>query len=72
MHNLYSSIIKKVSRCDKNGEEFTENTFCMLHFIDSQRLMASSSSNLLDGLFEGIYRIKVNWDMTMRNVRLVE
>ena len=72
MHNLYSSIIKKVSRCDKNGEEITENTFCMLHFIDSQRLMASSSSNLLDELFEGIYRIKVNWDMAMRNVRLVE
>ena len=61
-----------MTRCDKNGEEITENIFCMLYFIDSQRLMTSSSSNLLNEHVEGIYRIKVNWDMTMRNVRLVE
>ena len=55
MHNLYSSNRK---RFNKNGEEIAKNISSILQFIYSARFMASSLSNLVNNLSEGIHRIK--------------
>ena len=39
-------------------EEITKNISYILQFIESARFMASSLSNLVNNLFEGIHRIK--------------
>ena len=65
-------IEKEVTRIDKNGEEITKNISYILQFIDSARFMASSLSNLVNNLFEGIHRIKCNLNMMIKNVKLVE
>ena len=54
-------IEKEATRIDKNGEEVTQNISCILQFIDSTRVMASSLSNLVDNLSEGIDRIKCKY-----------
>ena len=51
-------IKKEVTRIDENGEEITKNISYLLQFIDSRRFMASSLSNLVNNLFEGLHRIK--------------
>ena len=51
-------IEKEVTRIDKNGEEVTKSVSYILQFIDSARFMASSLSNLVNNLSEGIHRIK--------------
>ena len=51
-------IQKEVTRIDKNREKNTKNISYILQFIDSARFMASSLSNLVNSLFEGIHRIK--------------
>ena len=50
--------IEKVTRIDKNGVEITKNICYTLQFIDNARFMASSLSNLVNNLSEGIQRIK--------------
>ena len=52
------SIEKEVTKIDKNGEEITKNISYILQFIDSARFMASSLSNLVNNLSEGIHIIK--------------
>ena len=54
-------IEKKVRRIDKNGENITKNISYILQFIDSARFRASSLSNLVNNIFEGIYRIKCKY-----------
>ena len=49
---------KEVTRVDKNGKETTKNISYLLQFIDSAKFMASSLSNLVNNLSEGIHRIK--------------
>ena len=61
-HNLYSSNRKKVARIDKNWEEITKNISYKLWFIDGARFMASSLSNLVNNLSEGLHRIKCKLD----------
>ena len=51
-------IEKEVTRIDKNGVEITKNISYILQFIHSATFMASSFSNLVNNLFEGIHRIK--------------
>ena len=51
-------IEKEVMRIIENGEEVTRNLPYILQFIDSARFMASSLSNLVNNLSEGIHRIK--------------
>ena len=51
-------IEKEVTRIDENGEENTKNISYILEFIDSTRFMASSLSNLVNNLSEGIHIIK--------------
>ena len=55
--NFTVPIEKEVTRIDKNGEEITKNTSYILQSIDSARFMASSSSNIVKNLSEGIHRI---------------
>ena len=43
---------------DKSGEKITKNISYILQFIDSARFMASSLSNLVNNLAEGIHKIK--------------
>ena len=52
------SIEKEVTRIDKSGEEITKNMSYILPFIDSAKFMASSLSNPVNNLSEGIRRIK--------------
>ena len=51
-------IEKEVTRINKNGEEITKHISYILQYIDSARFVASSSSNLVNSLSEGIHRIK--------------
>ena len=51
-------IEKEFIRIDKNGGEITKNISYILQFIDSARFMASSLSNLVNNLSEGVRRIK--------------
>ena len=51
-------IEKKVTRIDKNKEEITKNISYKLRLIDSTRFMASSLSNLVNNLSEGIHKVK--------------
>ena len=51
-------IEKEVTRIEKNGEEITKNISYILQIIDSRRFMASSLSNLVNNLSEGIHRIE--------------
>ena len=45
-------------RIDKNDEEITKNISYILQFIESALFIASSLSNLVNNLFEGVHRIK--------------
>ena len=48
----------EVTRINKNREEITKNICYILQFIDSARFMASSISNFVNNLSEGIIIIK--------------
>ena len=48
----------EIARIDENGEEITKAIFYRLQFIDSPRLMASSLSNFVNNLAEGIHNFK--------------
>ena len=54
-------IEKQITIIDKNGEEVTKNISYILQFIDSARFMASSLSNLVNNLSEGIHKIKCKY-----------
>ena len=50
-------IEKEVTRIDKTGEEITKNIPYILQLFDSARFIASSLSNYLNNISEGIHRI---------------
>ena len=54
-------IEKEVMRIDKNGEQITKNISYLVQFIDSATFMASSLSNLVNNLFEGIHKIRCKY-----------
>ena len=58
VHKVHSSNKKDVSRIDKNGEGITKYRSCILQFIDSTRFIASTLSDLVNNLSEGLHRIK--------------
>ena len=58
MHNLYSFIRK---RSYKSGGRITKNISYRLQFIDTTIFMASSISNLVNNLSEGIHKIKCKY-----------
>ena len=49
---------KEVTKVDKDGNESVVTISYKIKFIDSARFMASSLSNLVDNLAEGIPEIK--------------
>ena len=51
-------IEKEITRIDKKEKEITKNRSYILQFIESARFMASSLSNLVNNLSEGVHRIK--------------
>ena len=54
---LITPIEEEVTKIKKIGEEITKNMSYILQLIDSARFLASSSSDLVNNLSEGIYRI---------------
>ena len=64
-------IGKEVTRIGKK-KKFTKTMFCRLQFIDSGKFMASSLSNLVDNLGEGIYKIKCKSRHGNENVKFAE
>ena len=65
-------IEKEGTRIDKNAEEITKKLSYILQFIDRARFMASSLSNLVNNLSEGIHRIKCKKRHDDKNVGPVE
>ena len=51
-------IGKDITSTDKGDNESVVTIFYKIKFIDSARFMASSLSNLVDNLVEGIHKIK--------------
>ena len=51
-------IEKEVTKIDKDGNESVVTIFYKIKFIDITRFMATSLSNLVDNLTEGIDKIK--------------
>ena len=49
---------KEITKVDKDGNESVDNIPYKIKFIDSARFVASSLSNLVDNLAEGIHKIK--------------
>ena len=58
MQTFSISIKKKTTKNDKDDNESVVNISYKIKLIDSTRFMASSSSNLVDNLAEGIHKIK--------------
>ena len=55
----FSVLIKKeTTKIDKDGYESIETISYKIKFIDSLRFMATSLSNFVDNLMEGIHKIK--------------
>ena len=65
-------IEKEVTKINKNREEITKNISYILRFIDSASFIASTLSNLINNLSEGIHIINVNTDMMIKNNKLAE
>ena len=53
-------------------EKKLQNMSHILPFIDSARFMVSSLSHSVNNLPEGLQRINVNWNMTIKHVKHVE
>ena len=58
LQNSFSSNRKRNKKIDKDGNEDITTVSYKIKFIDSARFMASSLSNLVDNLAEGIRKIK--------------
>ena len=61
-------IEKEVTRIDKNREVITENISYILQFIASARFIASSLSNLVHNLSEGIHKIKCKYGLDDKKI----
>ena len=56
--NISVQIEKEVIKVDKDGNEYIIIISYKIEFIENARFMASSLSNLVDNLEEGIHKIK--------------
>ena len=55
------TCLGEITTIDKNGEEITKQISYVLQFIKSAKFMASSLSNLVNNLSEGIHKIKCKY-----------
>ena len=55
---FFVPIEKEVTKINKDGSKSVVTISCKIKFIDSARFVATSLSNLVDILTEGIYKIK--------------
>ena len=58
LQNFFIPIEKEVTNIDKNGNESVVSISYRIKFIDSARFIASSLSNFVDNLAEGVNKIK--------------
>ena len=58
---FYVPIKKENSKINKDGNKSIANISYKTKLIDSARFMASSLSNIVDNLAEGIHRIKCKY-----------
>ena len=54
-------IETEVSKIDKDGNESVVTISYKIEFIDRARFMATSLSNLVDNLTDGIYKVKCKY-----------
>ena len=55
---FFVPIEKEATEIDKDDNESVASIFYKIKFIDSARLIATSLSNLVDNLIEGIHKVK--------------
>ena len=55
---IFVPIEKEATEIDKDDNESVASIFYKIKFIDSARLIATSLSNLVDNLIEGIHKVK--------------
>ena len=65
VQTFFSSNRKRNQKIDKYGNEGISTVSCKIKFVDSVRFMASSVSDLVDNLTEGIQRLIVFWNTKM-------
>ena len=58
VQNFFFAIEKEVTKCDKDGNKSVVTIPYKINFTDSPRFMASSLSNAVDNLAEGVSEIK--------------
>ena len=58
VQNFFCSNKKETTKIDKDSNESVETISQKIKFIHNLRFMATSSSNLVDNLTEGIHKIK--------------
>ena len=58
VRNFFRSNRKRVTKIDKDCNESVVTKSYKIKFIDSARFMATSLSNLVNNLTEGIHKIK--------------
>ena len=63
-------VKKEIKGIGTNGEEITKAISYKVKFIDSAGFTASSSSNLVDNLAEGIHKIKRKYEYDHEHVEL--
>ena len=56
--NFFVPIKQEITKIDKDCNERVATIFYTIKFIDSAKFIASSLSNLVDNLAEGIHKIK--------------
>ena len=62
-------IEKEVTEIDKDGNESVVTISYKIKFIESARFMASTLSDLLDNLAEGIYKLNVKIVIVFLNLK---
>ena len=63
-------VKKQITKIDKDDNKSVANISYKIKFIDSARFMASSLSNLVDNLAEGIHNINVKIVIVFLNMKV--
>ena len=69
---FFAPIKRELIKIDKDGNKSVETISCKIKFIDSMRFMATSLSQLVNNLIEGIHKIKCagcGWSLEYERVK---